>query len=79
MLPEALYGTVVEPLASMWAQWRTLGREGISAWLRTRRLHHLCAEFAFKRMQARLIPDEREMAAEAEVLWDEIRVLTKEA
>lgn len=79
MLPEALYGAVVDPLASIGAQWRTLGREGVGAWRRTRRLHHLCAELGFKRMQARLLPDEPESATEAEALWAEIRVLTKQA
>jgi RsiW-degrading membrane proteinase PrsW (M82 family) len=75
MIPESLYHTVLQPLAGTWVQWRALRLEGISAWRRTRWLHHLCAELAFKRMQARLFPEEPERAAEVEALREEIRTL----
>ncbi len=75
MLPEPLYHTVVRPLASTWVQLRTLWQEGIGAWRRTRQLHNLCGEFAFKRMQARLFPEEPERAAEANTLREKIGAL----
>jgi hypothetical protein len=71
-IPDALYRTMVTPGARSRARWRALWREGFRAWRRTRRLHQLCAELAFKRMQAKLRPDEPEMAKEAEALQKEM-------
>lgn len=72
VVPESLYHAVLDPLASMQIQWRTLRVEGIRAWRQVRRLHHLCAELAFKREQAVLFPDEPERAVEVETMWKEI-------
>ena len=72
VIPDALYRTMVTPGARSRAQWQALWRGGIGAWRRTRRLHQLCAELAFKRTQARLRPDEPEMVKEAETLREEI-------
>ena len=75
LIPDTLYSTVLKPRARLRAQWRAFISEGYNSWRRTRRLHQLCGELAFKRMQTRLVPDEPEMAAEAEDLLAEIRKL----
>ncbi len=68
VIPDALYRTLTTPGARTRAQWRALWREGVRGWRRARKLHQLGAELAFKRMQARLRPDEPQMAREAEAL-----------
>jgi RsiW-degrading membrane proteinase PrsW (M82 family) len=75
IIPAALYHTLIKPLAGTRAQWHALRQEGLRAWRQIRRLHHLCAELAIKRMQTRLFPDEPERAAEAEALMEKINVL----
>ncbi len=76
-VPEALYRTLLAPGGAARAQWRALGRGGISAWRRMRRVHQLCAELAFKRMQARRFPEEAGIAAEAEALRDKVGELQR--
>ena len=73
LLPDPLYRAMTAPGGRSRAQWQALRQGGVRAWRKARRLHQLCAEFAFKRMQARLRPDEPEMAREAEALWETIR------
>jgi RsiW-degrading membrane proteinase PrsW (M82 family) len=75
VIPDVLYRTVMTPGARSRAQWRALRRGGVKAWRQARRLHQLCAELAFKRMQARLRPDEVPIAKEAEALREEIEAL----
>lgn len=75
VIPNALYRTMTVPGARARAKWRTLWSGGIGAWRRARRLQQSCAELAFKRMQARLRPDEPAMAEEAEALRTEIERL----
>jgi RsiW-degrading membrane proteinase PrsW (M82 family) len=74
-LPDELYQTVLRPAAKAKAQWRSLRRGGFRAWRKSRRLHQLCAEYAFKRMQARISPEEEGIATQAKALREEIRVL----
>jgi RsiW-degrading membrane proteinase PrsW (M82 family) len=74
-IPDALYQAVTTPRGRTRAQWRALRSGSLRAWWRARRLHQLCAELAFKRMQARLRPDEPEMAEEARALRDAIHRL----
>jgi RsiW-degrading membrane proteinase PrsW (M82 family) len=67
-LPQEVYQVMVTPGARTRAQWRALRRDGIGGLRRARQLYQLCAEMAFKRMQARLRPDEAEIVREAEAL-----------
>ena len=76
-LPGDVYHSMVQPWVRLHTEWQILKSEGIAAWRLRRRLHQLCAEFAFKRMQARLFPDEAEIDAEANTLRDEILRLLK--
>jgi len=76
-MPRAIYDSMIRPWVRLRTEWRVLRSEGIAAWRVRRRLHQLCAEFAFKRMQARLFPDEVEINAEADALRDEIWGLIK--
>jgi RsiW-degrading membrane proteinase PrsW (M82 family) len=71
-IPDELYRTMTTPGARARAQWQALRREGFQAWRQARRVHQLCAELAFKRMQARLRPDEQEIAKEARTLQKEL-------
>jgi RsiW-degrading membrane proteinase PrsW (M82 family) len=75
LVPADVYRVMVTPGARKRTQWRALWRGGLHAWWRTRRLHQLCAEWAFKRMQARLRPDEAEIAAEANRLQERMQAL----
>jgi RsiW-degrading membrane proteinase PrsW (M82 family) len=72
LVPDDVYHVMVTPGARTWAQWRALRRGGVRAWWQTRRLHQLCAELAFKRVQARLCPDEVKIAAEAKQLREKV-------
>jgi hypothetical protein len=74
-LPQEVYQVMVTPRARTRAQWQALKRGGVRGWWRTRRLQQLCAEMAFKRLQARLRPDEAEMMREAEALRGRIERL----
>jgi RsiW-degrading membrane proteinase PrsW (M82 family) len=75
-VPDALYHIVVTPGARTRAQWRALRTGGLQGWRRARRLHQLCAELAFKKMQRRRRPDELEIVQEIKQLRGEIgRVL----
>jgi RsiW-degrading membrane proteinase PrsW (M82 family) len=73
-VPGALYQTMVTPGARTRAQWRALRAEGLSGWRRARRLHQLCAELAFKKMQRRQRGDEAGIAQEIERLRREIGI-----
>jgi RsiW-degrading membrane proteinase PrsW (M82 family) len=75
VVDDAVYRAVVTPGGRARAQWQALWHKGVRAWWRTRRLHGLCAELAFKRMQARLRPDEAKIADEAGRLQEEIETL----
>jgi hypothetical protein len=74
-LPQEVYRVMVTPGARTRAQWQALRREGVRGWRRARQLYQLCAELAFKRMQARLRSDEAEMMQEAEALRGRIERL----
>ncbi|MFQ5943661.1 MAG: PrsW family glutamic-type intramembrane protease [Anaerolineales bacterium] len=67
-IPEELYGSLLEPWAGARELWRAFTRGGISSWRKMRRLRQLCGELAFKRMQARLFPDEPAIAEEVEAI-----------
>lgn len=73
VVPDTLYWVLTTPWGRTRAQCRALRSGGVRAWWWTRRLHQLCAELAFKRMQARLRPDEPQMARAAEALEKAIR------
>jgi hypothetical protein len=75
VVPDDVYRVLATPGARTRAQWQALRRGGTREWRRTRLLHQLCAELAFKRMQARLRPDEAEMAKESRRLQEEIEAL----
>lgn len=75
-LPQDLYQIVTQSGARTRAQWRTLRHQGLKAWKKSRYLYQLCAEFAFKRMQARIFPQETMIAKEVESLRAEIQVLS---
>lgn len=71
-IPPTLYRTMVTPGARTRAQWQALRAGGIGSWRRARRLHQMCAELAFKKMQRRRRPDELETLEEIKRLRREI-------
>ena len=71
-VPDALYRTLTAPGGRSRAQWRALWPGGLRGWRRARRLHQLCAELAFKKMQRGRRPDEPEIAQEIERLRREV-------
>ena len=75
LVPDDVYQVMVTTGARTRAQWQTLRRGGIRQWWQMRRLYQLCAELAFKRMQARLRPDEVEIDEEARLLQEQIEAL----
>jgi RsiW-degrading membrane proteinase PrsW (M82 family) len=75
LVPDGVYHVMVTPGARTRAQWQALRRGGIRRWWRARRLYQLCAEMAFKRLQARLHPDEVKIAEEAKQLQKEVKAL----
>ncbi len=70
--PDALYRTLITRGGRSLAQWRALFAGGLRGWRQARRLHQLCAELAFKKMQRRRRPDEPVTAQEIERLRQEI-------
>ncbi len=74
-IPAHLYHVVLSTSGKAKAQWRALLAQGYQGWRETRRLHQLCAELAFKRMQARRFSDDSEFANEAEALRLEIETM----
>ncbi len=72
-LPEELFQVVSQPLRRARAEFDALIKQGVSAWREKRKLHRLCAEYAFKCMQARLFPSEKDITLEATALWNEIK------
>ena len=79
VVSDALYRTLVTPGARTRAQWRALRAGGLRGWRRARRLHQLCAELAFKKMQRRRRPDESEVIQEIKRLRREISALAERA
>jgi RsiW-degrading membrane proteinase PrsW (M82 family) len=77
LIPQSLFEIIVKPGASARAQWRALFRHGYKEWRRTRQLHQLCTEMAFKRMQSKRFPEEDSIAAEAETLLAQIQSMTE--
>ena len=77
LLPDDVYRAVVVPKERARAQWRALWRQGLRAWWLARRLHRLCAELAFKRMQSRLRPDETEIKKEMDHLQEKVNALVQ--
>jgi RsiW-degrading membrane proteinase PrsW (M82 family) len=73
--PDDVYQVMVTAGAMTRAQWQALRREGIRGWWQTRRLHQLCAELAFKCMQARLRPDEVKIVEEAKQLQERVEAM----
>jgi RsiW-degrading membrane proteinase PrsW (M82 family) len=71
-MPDALYRTLTARGGRGLAQWRALFTRGLRGWRQARRLHQLCAELAFKKMQRRRRPDEPETAQEIARLRQEI-------
>ena len=76
-LPDVLYQTMVTPGARTRAQWGALWTSGPRGWRRARRLHQLCAELAFKKLQRRRRPDEIEIVQEIKRLRGEIGALVE--
>jgi hypothetical protein len=76
-VPDALYHTMVTPGARARARWQALRTGGLKGWRRARRLHQLCAELAFKKMQRQQRPDEPGLAEEIGRLRGEISALVE--
>jgi hypothetical protein len=64
LVPDEMYHVMISPGARARREWRVLRHEGVRSWWRVRRMHYLCAELAFKHMQARLRPDETDIIKE---------------
>jgi hypothetical protein len=75
LVPDDVYRVMVTAGARTRAQWQALRRGGIRRWRQARLLHQLCAELAFKRMQARLRPDEVKIAEEAKQLQEKVEAM----
>lgn len=71
-VPDALYRMLTTRGGRSLAQWRALFTGGLRGWRQARRLHQLCAELAFKKMQRRRRPDEPETVQEIARLRQEI-------
>jgi len=76
-LHDALYRTLITPRARARAQWRALRSGGVNDWRQTRRLHQLCAELAFKKMQRRRRSGEPTLTQEIGQLRQEIGTLAE--
>jgi RsiW-degrading membrane proteinase PrsW (M82 family) len=75
LVPDEVFQMMVTPGARMRVQWQELRRARFRRWWQARRLNQLCAELAFKRMQARLWPDEKKIAEEAKRLQEKVEAL----
>lgn len=78
-VPAALVEQATVRTARARAEWRALRTRGWRGWRRTRRMHQLCAELAFKKLQARVRPDEPGVAGEIERLRRALSVLVEGA
>jgi RsiW-degrading membrane proteinase PrsW (M82 family) len=76
-LHDALYCTLTTPGARARAQWRALWTGGVNDWRQVRRLHQLCAELAFKKMQRRRRPGETTLIQTIGQLRQEIDTFVK--
>jgi hypothetical protein len=77
-LPESLYAVVCRSAPRTRAQWRALREGGLHAWRRSRLLHQLCTELAFKKMQRRLGPEDPAREAEIRILRRRIEGLLED-
>jgi RsiW-degrading membrane proteinase PrsW (M82 family) len=75
LAPDDVYQVMVTTGARTRVQWQALRRGGIRRWWQTRQLYQLCAELAFKRMQARLTLDEVKVAEEAKQLQERVEAM----
>jgi hypothetical protein len=74
-IPDELYRTLTVPGGRRREQWRALRKHGLGGLRRERRLHQLCAELAFKRMQYKARPDEVSMLDEVERLREQVQAM----
>jgi RsiW-degrading membrane proteinase PrsW (M82 family) len=74
-IPEDVYRTLILRGGRSRTQWQELRRGGVRGWRRARRLHQLCAELAFTKMQHRRRPDERGLLQKVHELRDQVRAL----
>jgi RsiW-degrading membrane proteinase PrsW (M82 family) len=74
-LPPDIYQAVLNPASRTRALWRIFKSEGLNSWRKYRRLYRISAEYAFKKQQSRLFPQEESILSEAQTLQDEIRLL----
>ncbi|MFN2217324.1 MAG: PrsW family intramembrane metalloprotease, partial [Anaerolineae bacterium] len=77
LVPDDVYRAVAVPRERARTQWQALRRRGLRAWWRTRQMYRLCTELAFKRMQARLRPDETEITEEMMRLQKKVDALSQ--
>lgn len=60
-IPEELYRSIIERGGVRRALWKAMKRRGLGGLRKERRLHQVCAELAFKKLQFRLYPEEEIM------------------
>ncbi len=74
-VPDELYWRMITRGGRRRAQWRALRGGGWRGLRHVRRVHKLCAEFAFKKKQYRLRSDEAGIGDEASQLRVELQAL----
>ena len=72
VLPDALLQGMIHPGRRFMIGLKTMLRDGLGTWRRKRWFYRLCAEFAFKQMQARRFPEEEQIAKEMWSLRDQV-------
>ncbi|MCK5054889.1 MAG: PrsW family intramembrane metalloprotease [Anaerolineales bacterium] len=74
-IPEELYHSITERGGSGHALWKALKLRGLRGMRTERRLHQVCAELAFKKMQFRLYPEEGTMGVKLQEHRTELQKL----
>jgi RsiW-degrading membrane proteinase PrsW (M82 family) len=74
-ISEGLYRTLTSRGGRSRAQWRSFLKSGLRGLRRERRIHQLCAELAFKKMQFKLRPEEVSMLDESCRLREELQAI----
>jgi hypothetical protein len=74
-VPDELYRRMITRGGRRRAQWRALREGGWRGLRHVRRVHKLCAEFAFKKKQSKLRPNEISIVDEASQLRVELQRL----
>jgi RsiW-degrading membrane proteinase PrsW (M82 family) len=78
VIHEALYSSVLDPLARADAQWYALRRKGFRTWIKVRRLQGLCIKLAYIRLQVHINPENPAVTETAQALQAKIEHIFNE-